>query len=228
MRRICQLGLLSIAFLSRSLVSAADNDLGDYRTVENAITTLVKSSGSTNLIQRTPFLGLVLGTDGKGKLIVEEIATDSPAAKAGIDRGDQLLKADGKDIKTDDDFEDLLRSKGPGETLRLRMSRKDKPLDVTATLAALSRPMLPGKLLATLGAKVATVKDGEGVIIEEVTPGSPAERARLKVGEVTLRFNATDVATPSKLSELIAAKKPDDEVTLTLMLAEKRVDLKII
>jgi M6 family metalloprotease-like protein len=228
MRRTSQLGLLSVAILSGSTVWAADPDLADYRTVENAITTLVKSSGSTNIIQRTPFLGLVLSADPKGKLIVEEIATDSPAAKAGVERGDQLLKADGKDINTDDDFEDLLKSKGPRETLRLRLSRKDKPLDVTATLAPLSRPMLPGKLLATLGVKVATVKDGEGVAIEEVVPGSAAERARLKVGEVILRFNATDVATPQNLNDMIAAKKPDDEITLTLLLADKRVDLKVI
>jgi M6 family metalloprotease-like protein len=187
------------------------------------------AGGSTStVVHRTPFLGLVLAADAQGKLTVEEIALDSPAFKAGIQRGDQLLKAEGKDIKTGEDFDVIMKSMEPGETLRLRLSRKDTSLEVAAILAPLSKPMLPGKALATLGVKVASVKEGEGVTIEEIVAGSPAERARLKVGEVILRIDETDISTAQKLGDLIAAKKPDDTVTLTLLLAEKRVEMKVV
>ena len=226
MRLLHRFGPLVLIVLFVGSLIAADPDLSEYRTVDKAVAAKITKGAAANIVPRTPFLGLVLTTD-KGKVLVEEVAADSPAAKAGIQRGDQVLKADGKDVKTDDDFEELLKAKGPGDPLRLRLTRKDKPLDVSATLAPLSKPMTAGKLQPFLGVKVATVKEGEGVAIEEIVPGSPADRAKLKVGEVILRVDETDLASAQKLTDIIAAKKPDDSVTLTLMLAEKRVEMKV-
>jgi M6 family metalloprotease-like protein len=228
MRRACQLGLLVVPALFAGSAFAADPDMADYRTAESAITTLVKSSASTNIIQRPAYLGLVVVEDARGNLIVNEIALDSPAAKAGIFAGDQLLKAEGKAFKSVEALSELIGAKAPGETLRLGLSRQGKPIEVTAMLEPRSRPMVPGKQSATMGVKVASVKDGEGVAIEEIVPGSPAERARLKVGEVILRIDETDIASSQKLDDYVAAKKPDDTVTLTLLLAEKRVEMKVI
>ena len=226
MRLLRRFGLLSSVLFVGALVGA-DPNLDEYRTVDKAITAKIVKGGSTTIVQRSAFLGLSLTTD-KGKLFVDDVAIHSPAEKAGIQRGDLLLNADGKDVKTDDYFEDIMKSKSPGETLRLRLSRNDRPIDVAATLTVLSRPMTVGKLQPFLGLKVATVKEGEGVAIAEIVPGSPAERARLKVGEVILRIDETDVASSQKLNDVIAAKKPDEAVTLTLLLAEKRVEMKVI
>src|SRR5262249_6410822 len=52
-------------------------------------------------------------------------------------------------------------------------------------------------------------------------------KAKLKVGEVVLKIDGTPLTEPSKLNDLLADKKPDDTVTLTLLLAEKTVDLKV-
>ncbi len=71
------------------------------------------------------------------------------------------------------------------------------------------------------------MKDGPGVVIEQVLPGSVAEHAKLKVGEVVLKIDGTTVAGAVSLRDALADKKPDDTVTLTLLLAEKTVEMKM-
>jgi M6 family metalloprotease-like protein len=207
-------------------LSAAEPDLSEYRTVENAISSRIAKAG-TPVAPRAGFLGVHVAPDAKGRLAVAEVAADSPAAKAGLQRGDLLLKLDGKDVKDEDAFHDLLRTKGPGDDVKLVLTRQDKQLDVKATLEPLSRPLAQGRQKAVLGVQVATVKDGEGVKIEAVATGSAAERARLKVGEVILKIDDVAVASPDKLNEVLANKQPDDMVTLTLLLAEKAVEMKV-
>lgn len=222
--------LFCLCVLAMGLMStlmAADPDLTGYRTVDQAITAKVTKGGPVAVVPRVPFVGLALVTD-KGLLVVEDVATESPAAKAGIRKGDILRKADAKDVKNDDEWEDILKSKAPNEALRLSLTRDAKPMEVTVMLAPLSRPMSLAKQLPYLGVRTSTVKDGEGVQIDEIIPGSPAERARLKIGEVILRLDDTALDSPTKFADLINAKKPDDTITLTLLLAEKRVEMKVI
>src|SRR6185436_11921555 len=101
-------------------------------------------------------------------------------------------------------------------SVALWLSRQGKPLDLTATLAPLSRPMIQGKQQAILGVEVAKAKVGDGLAIEHVAPGSPAEKAALKVGEIIFKIDNVVIATPEKLQELLAAKKPGDQLTLLL------------
>ena len=154
-------------------------------------------------------------------MAVAEVATDSPAAKAGVKRGDIVIKVEGTAVTSEEAFVDIVRSRSAGDGVTLSLIRQDKPVDVRATLEPPSRPLPAGKRPAILGVQVATVKDGEGVTIEQVDAGSPADRAKLKVGEVILKIDDVALTGPDKLTEVLAAKKPDDTVTLTLLLAEK-------
>ena len=70
-------------------------------------------------------------------------------------------------------------------------------------------------------------KDKEGVAITKVTPGSPADKAHLKVGETLLKIDGMGISGPAKLTEALSRKKPGDSVAVTLLLAEKAVDLRM-
>ena len=216
-----------VAILCGGYLFAADPDLSGYRTVEKAITAIPKKAGAIGA-SRAAFLGLHVASEGPGRLTVAEVAADSPAFKAGVKRGDDLAAIDSSDTKTEDVVNELLRTKSPGDTIKLHLIRSGKAVVALATLDALSKPMASGRQQAALGVQVAAVKNGEGVVIEQVIPGSAAERAKLKVGEVILKFDGTDVASFDKLRELVIAKKPDDPITLTLLLAEKRVEMKMV
>jgi M6 family metalloprotease-like protein len=206
--------------------AAAEPDLSEYRTTQTAITARVAPAGAP-AVPRPGFLGVHVALDPQGRLTVAGVAAGSPAERAGVRPGDQLFQLDGADIKDEDTFHDLLRAKAAGDTVRLALARPGAALTVLATLEPPSRPISPGRTRAVLGVKVATAKAGEGVTIEYVSPDSPAERARLKIGEVILKMDNVPVSGPDKLDEALAAKKPDDTVTLTLFLAGKPVELKL-
>jgi putative serine protease PepD len=68
---------------------------------------------------------------------------------------------------------------------------------------------------ALLGVSVQTASAG-GVTVGQVSSGSAAASAGLKVGDVITAVDGTNVATAEKLRAIIAGHKPGDSITLTL------------
>jgi M6 family metalloprotease-like protein len=203
-------------------------DLSDYKTVATATTTSVTAGAPRSETALPGYLGVLFDSENQQSLVVADVDSDSPAAQAGLKRGDVLLKVDGRDVKDRRDMLDALRAKFAGESLELGFSREEKPLSATASLTPWSRPMnARGPARASLGVQVAAVADGDGVTIEQVIPGSTADKAKLKVGEVVLKIDDVKLTGPPSLREFLASKKPDQTVALTLRLAEKAVEMKI-
>lgn len=225
MTRLRWIAILPLLVLGARL-AAADPDLSEYRTVEKAVSARTLPAG-TSTANRPGYLGAHVETDDKGRIVVGAVAIDSPAARAGVRAGDALLRLDGREIPTEDAFAETLNGKSPGDTVRLSLSRGEERLSVAATLSAVSRPLSVVRQQGVLGITVATVSDPEGLRIEAVKPGSAAERAKLKVGEVILGVDGVATATPEQFGDVLADKQPDDVVTLKLLLAEKAVELKV-
>lgn len=70
----------------------------------------------------------------KGGLLIVNVAANTPAAKAGIEMGDILLKFDGKDVEDFKQFRQLLYSKKVGDKVRISYERKTKEIEKTITL----------------------------------------------------------------------------------------------
>lgn len=62
---------------------------------------------------------------------------------------------------------------------------------------------------------VSTEKENEGLEIESVTKGSPAEKAGLKEDDVLLSLNDTKLTSPQQLYELVTARKAGEKVKIT-------------
>lgn len=84
---------------------------------------------------------------------------------------------------------------------------------------------------------VSTEADDEGLEIESITQGSPAEKAGLKEDDKLLSLNDIPLKTPQQLYELITARKAGDKVkiaykrdgrkkTATVTLAEKEENVR--
>lgn len=205
----------------------AGPNFSEYRTVETAITTTAGRSASSTGPALPVHLGVLLESDVEHRLVVADVEMESAAGKAGLMPGDILLKLDEKELQNEDSLQDMLRTRSPGDAIRLSVHRQNKAMDLTATLQPVSRPRVVGRQRATLGVQVVPAKGGEGVAIDQVTPGSVAERAKLKAGEVILKLDQVSLTSPTRLRDILDGKQPDDAVTLTLLLAEKPVDLKI-
>src|SRR5262245_15812905 len=76
-----------------------DLELTGYRTVKTAATTFVKPFAAARTEGFAGYLGVSV-TLVEGKLTVAAVATDSPAARAGVKKDDVLLKAADKAVAT--------------------------------------------------------------------------------------------------------------------------------
>ena len=63
-----------------------------------------------------------------------DVSAGSPAAKAGLQAGDIMVEFDGKPIQNLYDFTYALRSKKPGDEIKVKVMREGKPLEVPVVL----------------------------------------------------------------------------------------------
>ena len=67
-------------------------------------------------------------------IYVQSVQNFSPAEKAGLQSGDIIIKADGKDILTMDELNEIKNTHKIGETMTLTLNRDGKEKEVTITL----------------------------------------------------------------------------------------------
>lgn len=148
---LCCAHLRTLGFLlgvvTVPLGQAADHT--SYRTVATALTTKISTDESSSGTQ-TGYLGAAVMHDSKGRLVVEEVQLDSPGARAGLQKGDVVTHVSGHAVRTPLAFREWLQVAPPGSNVVLRLERAEKPLEVTATLTATSRPL---KRVTTTGKK---------------------------------------------------------------------------
>ncbi len=65
---------------------------------------------------------------------IGELSPDSPAAKAGLQKGDIIVKFDGKEIKTLREYSNALKAKKPGDKVSITVSRFGREKTVRVTL----------------------------------------------------------------------------------------------
>ena len=223
MRRLW-FGILAISLASLTLRAADD----DYRTVDTAITAKVQPAATPAKAVVPGFLGVHVQPNSKGQPVVGDVQPESPGEKAGLKVGDLLSRFDGKDVATVDAFRTALRAKAAGDSIKLGVIRDDKAVELSAKLTPVSRPMPPGRSgPGPLGVQVSPAKEGEGVTIESVQPGSLAERRNSRSARRSSRSTRPPSPTRRSSAKSSPSKKPDDTVTLTLLLAEKQVEMKV-
>lgn len=69
------------------------------------------------------------------------------------------------------------------------------------------------------------LRGAEGVLVARVVPGSPAERAGLRQGDVIVTFASRSVASPERLSELVGDAQSGESVSLVVVRAGARKTL---
>ena len=118
-------------------------DLSEYRTVATAKTATVAKKASAGPGQ-TGYLGVAVERDAQGRLVVDDVQPGSPGDKAGIKKGDLVTRVGDHAVSSAQGFREWLQSYNAGDAVKIGLVREDKALEVTATLAATSRPMTPG------------------------------------------------------------------------------------
>jgi serine protease Do len=90
------------------------------------------------------------------------------------------------------------------------------------------RPLL-GVEMAPVTPALATEQNlavKSGALIVSVVPGTPAEKAGLKVGDAITRVNGTEIEDPNDASNAIGMHKPGEEVEITVARGKETVSVK--
>lgn len=161
--------------------------------------------------------------EGEGVLI-NGVTEDSPAKKAGLERGDVVVEFDGKKVKTPADLQTLVAKTKPDKKVKIRIIRGGKEQDVVMTTG--ERPAMEEGVASRKdgdsneweGAKIADSNPAlakqyglpsneNGVIILGIERGGLAAEAGLYEGDLVLSINQNK--TPDVKTFLRFANKVD-------------------
>ncbi len=128
----------------------------------------------------------------QGGSVVGHVAPDSPAAKAGIQVGDKIVRLDGKD---NPDWEAIVTKE---------IESADRPMTITIERAGHRFPVTVTPVLDEKQGVGSAGWEGQNQIeVNSVSPNSPAEKAGLKKGDLLVRVNNIPIRWRDTLQETI-------------------------
>ncbi len=146
--------------------------------------------------------------------VIGYIDPGSPAEKAGLLIDDEILKINGRQVKTWNDVEITIGSK-PDQVLTLEVKRSGEILNVPLKTDKITKYDMG---YAGFRAKILTQ-------VMMVTPGSPAEKAGVKPGDVILAINDQPVFFYNFVEKI--EKSPDVPVKVTVDRQGQTLDLTV-
>jgi serine protease Do len=123
-------------------------------------------------------------------LLLADVAPGGPAAAAGLTRGTILVALDGRPLGKLSDLDDVLAVARPGQAVALDLWRNGRQETMRMVLGREPPPAASRNLTHRLrGLVVEGVTPEVGVVIAAVAPGSPADRAGARRGDVVREVN---------------------------------------
>ena len=161
--------------------------------------------------------------------VVSKVYKDSPADKAGIKRGDVILKYGGKEVEGPSDLQEMVVTTEPGKKVKLEIWRGGKrrtvevkigkrPAKVAEAGARVEKEEWVGitvqELTPDLARRFGYKEDLKGVIITHVRPGSPAYSKGLRRGDVIREINGKEIESIEDYREALKEAKPEEGLLL--------------
>ncbi len=159
---------------------------------------------------------------GGGGVLVSDVMKDSPAVRAGLERGDVLLKIEETELESPEDYRETLSEFTPSDPLKVTISRKGKRKDLVVHPATFPLAQAVELAFIRLGLKVGemdrTTKrrygQEEGVLIEEVMRNSEAGKIGLERGDVILKINDLPIKGLDAFKRAISRNHHQPSLTL--------------
>jgi regulator of sigma E protease len=139
------------------------------------------------------------------KPVVGQVRLDSPAAVAGLQRGDQIVRVGARDVADTEELQiALIRQFSSDGLIPLRVRRDGSERSLTLRVTEDRRAMTePGKLLPGLGFDLATWN--AATVINSAPADSAGARAGLMAGDRMLAVDGQPVANASEFISLVSA-----------------------
>ncbi len=157
--------------------------------------------------------------DAKGAL-VSDVVPDGPADRAGIKQGDIIIEVDGKDIDEMNKLPRLVATLHVEKEVRVKIIRDGKEKTFKVVIGEYpeerilySREQIGEELGMTIVeltpeiAKQFGYTKKEGVLVSNVSPGSPADEAGIKRGDLIIEINRKPVKNLENYKSILSNVK---------------------
>jgi serine protease Do/serine protease DegQ len=164
--------------------------------------------------------------------LVERVAPDSPADRAGLRAGDVVTVLNGRSIRSSSDLRNRIGLTPAGEDIELEINRAGRILAVRMRVAEAGVPIaVGGRVVPELvGARVMNAEPGmglagaaEGALVSGVDRGSAAYSRGLRAGDVIVGVNRRRVRTVQDLA--VVLKNAERPWRLVVARGESRLSL---
>jgi serine protease Do len=152
--------------------------------------------------------------------LVTNVDPEGPAAKAGVEAGDVVLRFDGRPIDSQSDLPRIVGSTRPGAKVPMSVWRKGSPRELQVTVVEMAQEQQtarrgepPPRSAGPANALGLTVSDVAAEKLKELKLRSavqidavdgPAAAAGLRAGDLILALNNADVANAKQFNEQVA------------------------
>jgi serine protease Do len=165
---------------------------------------------------------------------ISSVVPGSPADEGGLKVGDTIVSVDGKLVKNGDELVNDIAGRRPGTKVTLGYIRNGKKEETTITVAERSKLFAgrlgeqqengeesgptPSKLGVTVQsitpdmANQLEIPAGQGVVVQDVKPGSFADDIGLNRGDVILEMNKQKVNSQEQFNRIASTLKSGEDV----------------
>jgi serine protease Do len=197
-------------------------------------------------------IGESLGVPENTGALVAAVTPDSPAAKAGLEPGDVILRFDSKDVTTMRGLPKLVAQSPIGKTVDVEVLRQGQKKVIPVAVGLLDeeedKPELapekekePEKPGATslmglslmpfseeLAARYGFDPKLKGVLVTEIDPSSAAASKNIRIGDVIVEAQQEPVASPSDIEKAVEKVKKAGGKTVLLLVEDAKGDTRFV
>jgi serine protease Do len=178
----------------------------------------------------TPELSQKFGLNSSTGALVGDVAKGSPAEKAGIRRGDVILEYNGKKVEDVGNLRNMVAQSKVGADVPVRILRAAKEYSVRVLIVELPKEVaeavpssapeesavegLSGLTVMELTKEIAKQlglrKEEKGVVVARVEPGSAAEEAGIRKGDVIQEIDRERIERLDDYDRIVSKLSAED------------------
>ncbi len=172
------------------------------------------------LIQKvTPEIADSLGMDRGYGALVANVSKDGPAEKAGVKVGDVIVEFDGKEVRDSGDLPIIVARTAVGKKVPVKVLRDKKEVTLNVAVGELKDEEVvasvpeKGELGLTVQkltpqiAESLSLDKTDGVVVTAVEPGSAADEAGVRRGDVIVEVDRKSVRTVEDYRKAISGSR---------------------